>query len=256
MRRALLLLPALALVAASLVGCSEQSTWHWRKTAFDNFYVHVAIPSINPYELDNNTPEFVAAVDQAVASWNAHPDVRVVRINGGCPYDVNEWNCVLAWRVPPSVEANAFALVWANDEHAFTNNMQTTPDFSRIVFNDTWEQDTALINNATCHELGHALGLQHFDSDNDGQPDAEGPCVDAVPDQVDLDNIEAMYDTCHRDPMPGPTGVPASADGGEGDSCPAGATASTLADGSGDPGLLTPRVHADTRAEIEALYTP
>lgn len=212
LRRGALIAVCVGLLAV-LTGCSEPNEASWPKDSGAQAVISMAIPTSNPFEANNATPELVwyTAVD-IVNNWDVHRDVELNLLRDqNCPtQDVA--NCVEIWRVPPTVENPrlsgttpacwpdcAFTSVWGNSTTLF-NRGGTDPQVSVIVYPTHWEDDTVMAQidwrNMLCHEGGHGLGLQHFDSDDDGNPDATGPCVNAVPDRDTdpSDGIGANYD--------------------------------------------------------------
>ena len=96
-----------------------------------------------------------------------------------------------------------------------------------------------------CHEIGHAIGLEHFDPNGNGTPDGEGPCVNGHPDPYDRSNVDGLYKICHVDPSPAPNGW-ASVKEGQ-DTCAAGADHTA---GDEVPGELRAEVHRDTKDDL------
>jgi hypothetical protein len=219
MKRLILVLVVLLLAAAC--DSSTPPNEHWRKSSGQQFLVYVVVTPTHA------TTKFVRGIDHGIAQWDAHPDIRMARASE-CPEGAN---CVFARR--DSSEANAFAVVWGDGTHLFTGPLG---DPTRVVFNSTWENDAALINNAACHELGHTLDLGHSPSGH------QGPCVDGVATSVDNDNVDAGYNQCHLD-AGGPRGSTQPSPAPE--PC---ASSSALVD---EPDT-TRHVFRDTKARIEA----
>jgi hypothetical protein len=271
---------ALVVVAA---GCTLGTGTHWRKAQTDKqFAIFVWIPavSIDPaIGNDNRTSAtFNAAVADAVATWNAHPDIAVGMASEPCEshnLDPGARNCISAYRVtqpfmdsiypgfPPGTAIGS-SQWWQNEEHIFNSGADPNRfTWTRFVISVEIEDEPAILDNTACHELGHDLGLNHanpYDSDGDGTPDTQpqGPCVNGTPDQspnynsasgtgtagYDVDNIEIEYDTCASD---GPVGSTPGAANSDGDD-PCGAAAQTFGLQTSEPPTLHTEV--DTRSDV------
>ena len=98
------LLAVLVLIVAATAACSKASADHWpHGIASNQTRINIWIPPTNPYNPTNDTPEFRAAVANAVAQWNPHPDVRIVLLAPGLtcgiiPSGVVQ-NCFQAWHM-------------------------------------------------------------------------------------------------------------------------------------------------------------
>lgn len=298
----------LVVIVAATAACSKPEGNHWPHgtDAFGNggqTIVRVIVPPTNPYNADNDSPELMAATADAVADWNAHPDLLVQLNPGGatsCPIaaSASAPNCYLIWAVPDdtpnpiedsgepapgcwTVDENcAFAFIWRTGSpgpnHYLNSNLQAAPNtsFSRIVYPTSWLTEDFL-DNASCHENGHAVGgLAHADpvtgdfDNNPATPDTtiqpQGPCVDGAPDRdenpadgtsrgYDWSEVDVVADRGHCDagaPAAAPRDVSepdvaAAADSG---SCGAQAQSVEAWDGP-----VVPVIHADTEAAMEAL---
>lgn len=221
MRRFRIVLAVLAclVLVVGLSGCSEPDDKVWPKTTTgrSQVVVRVTLPAMNP-NLTTPQTNYTTRLEQAIINdlavqWDPHPDVKVdVQLGGNCP-DQQVANCFEVWRVPasdpnpliggmaaPACWPNcAVALRFANEEH-YTNGNSAASGLQRAVLVYPIEWETTLTDvqwrNMICHEGGHFLSLDHWDDDNDGTPDAQGPCVDAVPDRDTdpSDGTAAAYD--------------------------------------------------------------
>ncbi len=237
-----------ALVALLLAGCSQRGSQHWRRdTANRPTLINVEVPSSTPYG-PNGGPVLKDAVDLAIKRWNRAPDIQLDRVAPGTcsPTNLDQRNCFQVWTVPPSIEANAFSRLLGDGKHLYSHNGGSPVDWSRVVINQDWLSNAGLIENAVCHEIGHQIGLKHFDPDGDGTPDEEGPCVTGSPDLFDRANVDQLYNICHVDASPAPDGWTKVKEGQ--DSCAGGADAFT---GESGPGELHAETHRDTRADLE-----
>jgi hypothetical protein len=238
-----------ALVALLVAGCSQRGTQHWRRdTANRPTLIDVEVPASTPYGA-NGGVVLKDAVDTALRRWNRSPDIQLVRVDPGTcsPTNLDQRNCFQVWTVPSSIEANAFSRVWGDGTHLYSTDGGSPADWSRVVINQDWLANADLIKNAVCHEIGHQIGLQHFDPNGDNTPDAEGPCVNGHPDPYDRSNVDRMYNICHVDPSPAPNGWTEVKEGQ--DRCTGGAADELQIERA--PGGLHAETHRDTRADLD-----
>jgi len=81
---------------------------------------------------------------------------------------------------------------WSGLTTATSGQMQTFTGSVQIQLNDSYRMSAAERRAVTCHELGHALGLDH-----DPRTDS---CLQSIPhalhpDATDLEGLEARYRT-------------------------------------------------------------
>lgn len=224
-------LAAVALLAASAPASalSEPGNQHWRKAlGFGNaqYLVKVYVPPTNPVMgafYDNDSAANLALVDGMVAKWNAHSDVAVVRTTTACLNNAGNTNpnCYHFWQVSQAhldsvygVGTAGVAIAWADSTHLF-NGAQTDP--SRLELTNNWAgQPAGSEVNGICHEGGHMLDLDHWDTNDDGTPDGVGPCAgpsNPNPDATDNAAVDTTFDTCHADAAPAPGGFGVGGDG-------------------------------------------
>jgi hypothetical protein len=203
-------------VAAALVvaaGCgTEPGTAHWRKAGPTprQTFVMIRVPATNQYGSQGivGTP-VEGYIRDAVAAWNAHPDLQVTVTFGdtpGCPgnnVDNDKPNCFYVFRVPNSALSDGVAgqAIWFSDGTHFSNGPgPRRPNSAHVEVAADWAgQPENSERNAYCHEIGHMWDLGH---PTDGSP---GPCNgQGVVDADDNAALDKTIDACHSDPAPAP----------------------------------------------------
>ncbi len=117
------------------------------------------------------------AVLEGLEAWQPVADhVRFKVVYGGCPADGS--NCIPVYRAP--MDGAVTTLGAAADGVLFGAS-------SVAMGFDAGPWDHALLVNASCHEFGHAIGLDHS---TDGTP---GPCRGGVPTSGDLALVSWTY---------------------------------------------------------------
>lgn len=178
----------LALAAVALVltlgACSEPGPNHWPGPVNGVTTVDVYVRP------QSQTPALLAAARHAVAQWNAHPLLNVRTTGTPCDtVTVGAPNCFAIWWVLPQHMPGGhggLAYRMPGADGMLHNGTPGNP--ARMYISTLFGGSSAISQrNAVCHEMGHMLGLEH---DNEGR---QGPCVDGVPDQEDLDNVTIMY---------------------------------------------------------------
>lgn len=176
MRRVLLAGLAALLLAA---GCSSSTGHHWPRSSGTETVVYLVVPLTTPADVKY-------AMDRTARDWSAATHLRVVYINR-CP--AAGANCI-----PVSVPAGMgpgngrAGRSWNDQLHIVAAWVQ--------VGTSGKPPPQASVLGAGCHEVGHALGLDH------GQ--GLGPCEGGHPTAWDLALIDRAY--AHRDAT-GPPGL-------------------------------------------------
>lgn len=170
MRRLLLIVGVLLLVAAACHSSTSHGI-HWRQNQATQ--VRRVMVWMSPTTAASNS-NFRAAVEHGIRVWDANRfvDFFLVVDSQGCRGD-----CVDVKRASRNGAQTAYG--WDADLHMWGNAAHITFDSA------PW--DRATLENATCHELGHALGLDHSD---DG---TQGPCQGGVPTAHDMSLIDQDY---------------------------------------------------------------
>lgn len=183
-RRLVPLILAAIILALTLGACSEPGPNRWPGPVG-------GVTTVNVYiRPQSQTPALLAAAQHAVAQWNAHPLVNVRLTSMPCDTaTADASNCFAIWWVLPQFMLNGaggLAYRMPGADGMLHNGTPSNPARMQVstLFNGS---TTTRQRNSVCHEMGHMLGLEH---DSEGR---QGPCIDGVPDQEDMDNITAMY---------------------------------------------------------------
>jgi hypothetical protein len=171
--RRLLAVAVLSVLVAAACHSSTSNGVHWRQNqASQERRVQVWM---SPTTAASNS-NFRAAVEHGIAVWdkNAYVDFFLTVDSSGCAPGAH---CVDIRRAPMNGERTTWG--WDADLHMFGNA-------AHIVF-DSAPWDAAVLRNATCHGLGHALGLSH------STHDTPGPCQGGVPTGWDMALIDQDY---------------------------------------------------------------
>lgn len=181
MNRTLRLLAiALALVLGA-AACSGPTGLHWRRSTGTETRVFLVVPLTLPTDVRN-------AADRAARDWSEATGLHVYDINR-CPVETYPGaNCIEASSPADMGPGNGSSWSSASGHHLLAARIEVGSGGGAIPRPE--------VQNATCHEVGHGLGLAHGVG--------AGPCEGGHPTPWDLALIAQAYD--HTDPT-GPTGV-------------------------------------------------
>lgn len=177
MRKSLIAILGLVTVFA-LTGCDAFSSTapgvRWRSVTpgQTEVVVYVALRT------DPADVAFNRAADHAVRVWSSNvTGLTLQRVDGGC---VAGTNCVEVFRRPMNggeVRRQTLPVATSSGTRNYITHVNMSFDSGR------WS--TASLNNAFCHEMGHAIGLDHGRT--------AGPCRSGQPTGWDLDRANELY---------------------------------------------------------------